>query len=1045
MDFLGRLRSNNKQTQSLPSTFTRVDNAATYHSIPIPICPTSCPTARQTLITPSKPPHQHSFLPTAPTGVTKPAMGIKDRLLRRASRRPEAAAPLPSTGGSTRSLGLRSRRSQDTRPSDKDAGVSVVANGAELGDSAPVWRRRSSVDRALAPRRLSSEPVAPSKPRQRRWGVGRVSLPGEGVVGVAGDGETRAGYAGDRPDASSRMRRGEGGDGDVGEYKDDDEFSSQASTHASRDPFLNDNASIPASSVGDFEAVRGANGYRIGRGDEEDFEVGGVLGPDFFAQIADGESLVKATVARKDRDRSRDRDRGPHARRSWASGPAKNKPPGGEDESFLSGGGGGVEYNSVGGGGNSAASGHGSFGSGPAFGAARSGGLEASGEDDTFQPASGHGLDAAGRNSVVRSAFSKGASISAVSSRNSGVSMRRRSAVWRAQSVDKEGNDAEMFDQPSHEKAVLDAVILCDVAAKESSPPAAERLVDVFDSEVVALDDALAAARDSIARARKLALALPTARGEEYEEMLYGDAPGNETASSQLARADAETTFQGFRLMEAVWDIEAAVFERQWYDAVDMIETLRAANADVLTLGSGSRSIGGQDSGSASSAATDRFARARKEFCAVVDRLATDLLSVTCDRENGRSSCPHASLLARLGLQQEAQRAVLSAGASALEQELTSQRRAHSPDVIGEQCTFVATVGARLLAQLCESYTMLAEVSGIDKTSNDAAFMTWSVGLVDSVYDKYVGPCIDSRRVDIFETSKLVSALRNSTVAVPPGEIFEEVGVVLDTRLFALVREETCMALVRYQDAFAERAEAAGSQPIDEWESIPLRSSEPIMDELGQFVRLVAIDLLGIDNGMDSLLASTMTVACGVYAANVLHVVEITNRSTPYEDSLYGVDQFVISTSDVHAKRSEKLAYSVRLTLQSVGEALATAASVDHILRSNAGVSWMSSQLRAGAACGAEGLRKMGIASVPLRPRQGLAAPARVWGDAGFVGFGGLYGAGVGGVEGRTGVGMQAMSGVAERWRHGPTDEAAARDIARAALAKERRCNTLIS
>lgn len=433
--------------------------------------------------------------------------------------------------------------------------------------------------------------------------------------------------------------------------------------------------------------------------------------------------------------------------------------------------------------------------------------------------------------------------------------------------------------------------------------------------------------------------------------MLYAGGPSAEAdgAAAAAVRAGADATFEESRLMEAVWDIETAVFERQWYDAVSMIEAVRAENRDAL---------GGSGAATAAESETDRFAVARADLCAVVDHLSSELLAFTCDPTSVRSVREYAPLLARLGMQEEARHAVLSAGATVLVAALDAMRRRYGRGVPGE-VAFVATVGARLFAQLCESYAALAEVCATDAACNDAAFLTWAIGQVDATYERYLAPVLDAGVASVYEMAALVTSLRNSTLRVPMGDMFEEIGMVLDSRLSAMMRDEVCASLVQYQEAFANRAEAAGSAAVEQWEGVPLRSSVALCDEFEKFARDVALNLLGIDNGVDALIASVLTVASGIYAANILHAKNSAAASTP--------DQ----------RRSLHLSRAAHMTLEAVSAALTSAASVDHILRANSGILWMAAQLRSGALCGPDGLRQMGLAAVPPRPRAGTPTRAR--------------------------------------------------------------------
>lgn len=110
-----------------------------------------------------------------------------------------------------------------------------------------------------------------------------------------------------------------------------------------------------------------------------------------------------------------------------------------------------------------------------------------------------------------------------------------------------------------------------------------------------------------------------------------------------------------------------------------------------------------------------------------------------------------------------------------------------------------------------------------------------------------------------------------------------------------------------------------------------------------------------------------LTVASSIYAANLLHVKDM--ATTHSSTTAYDMRQ---------QRRGELLARAVRVTLERVGELLLEAAGVDEVLRCNSGIVWMAAQLRGGAVCGADGLRQMGLAAIPPRPRHGLVAPARL-------------------------------------------------------------------
>lgn len=104
-----------------------------------------------------------------------------------------------------------------------------------------------------------------------------------------------------------------------------------------------------------------------------------------------------------------------------------------------------------------------------------------------------------------------------------------------------------------------------------------------------------------------------------------------------------------------------------------------------------------------------------------------------------------------------------------------------------------------------------------------------------------------------------------------------------------------------------------------------------------------------------------LTVACSIYAANLLYVKDT-----------------ALAPGTPPSGQAAALSRAVRTTLAHVAALLLEAASVDEALRCNAGVVWVAAQLRDGASCGGDTLRRMGLAAIPPRPRHGLVAPARL-------------------------------------------------------------------
>lgn len=118
---------------------------------------------------------------------------------------------------------------------------------------------------------------------------------------------------------------------------------------------------------------------------------------------------------------------------------------------------------------------------------------------------------------------------------------------------------------------------------------------------------------------------------------------------------------------------------------------------------------------------------------------------------------------------------------------------------------------------------------------------------------------------------------------------------------------------------------------------------------------------LGIDNGVDALIASVLTVASSIYAANLLHVKDT-----------------ALAPGSPPVAQTDALSRAVHVTLSRVAALLLDAASVDEALRCNSGVVWVAAQLQSGASCGGDTLRRMGLAAIPPRPRHGLVAPSRL-------------------------------------------------------------------
>jgi hypothetical protein len=937
-------------------------------------------------------------------------------LLRRGRRPPEAR----SFDGSSRSLGSalrgrpRSRRRSLDHPRAGDGGAARVIAGAGGGG-------------------------------------GEGSIGGGGRV-VGSGGGSGGGGAG----------RGGGAEDDA-EDDDDDDFSNP-STHPSRDPFLNDSSSIPASSVGPARAAaRGADD------DDEEFEFDRRMRQDPFlapADVVDMDHDLLARARSRNRDRARERDL--ELRRNLSQNPGRPAQRNLERNSSLprlgggrsdwprvaqgnlsadrtaadlrtsvqsSGSGTGREGHFVAGSGSGpvgfmiAGSGAGgasaSSAQGPPLAAgpcshARGcgGGMRAGGssrnllEDGSFGSLAGGTATAAagawsgqGRGLVPpnwssllpgsksfpgsddsdmhpmttfggalelppqRSVGPTGSlptpsnreGISTNSTTRSASTTRRRASFWKRQ-TDHQPTEG----QSEHQRQILVAIALSDSAIHDANSAAAEKLVSVVEGQLSAFDAAIVANRAKVSRLRASITALPSTRSKEYEDALYvKSGRWTDDEEAEKTRNEAEAVFHEFRIMEGVWEIEAAIAEKRWRDAVILVEEVRADTA-AATVGDRCRkkgfASGAQPKVSALSDGIVLFDAARAELDALVCRIAGELRSL-CSSGTGVDSWEYAPLLVQLGLPNDARRAVFLAGSSALVDELDVAKSILFAD--SKYHKYVSTVTARTFAQICESYALFCEVSEMDAIAS-SNFVSWAVAQIDETYNAYLAPCLHPDRVSLFQIASIVMPMRKSTLCVPSEPMFEEIGMLWDSRLASLLRLDIGDSLSKYHVEFCARAEKAGSMPVESWVGSPLSSWEPIGVELVEYTKNAALSLLGLDNGLDAMIASVMTSVCGTYAACLLDVFVLSCSTA----GSAGGDDARDGGGDAQVGRV------IRETMEAVGKALASVAKLDHVLHANAGVSWMTGQLRQGGGrCGPERLRGVIQPSLDARGLRGLAVP----------------------------------------------------------------------
>jgi hypothetical protein len=534
--------------------------------------------------------------------------------------------------------------------------------------------------------------------------------------------------------------------------------------------------------------------------------------------------------------------------------------------------------------------------------------------------------------------------------------VRRRASLWKRQ-TDKQPGEG----QSEHQRQILYVVALADSAIHDTNAQAVEKLVTVVETQISAFDSAIVASRSKVSRLRTSISRLPSTRSKEYEDALYsntGRATDEEEATK--ARNEAEMNFHEFRIMEGVWEIESAIAEKRWRDAVRLVEDVRADTA-AAPVGSRSR---GKGVGSAISMTSSTpgegsvsFEAAHAELDVLAGRIANELRGL-CGSGVGLDAWEYAPLLVQLGMPHDALRAVFLGGSAALGDELHAAKRSLFAD--NKYDKYVSTVAARTFAQICESYALLCEISEMDALAS-SSFLSWAMAQIDEAYHDFLAPCMHPDRVSLFQIASVVMPMRKSTLCVPSEPMFEEIGMVWDSRLASLLRPDIGDALSKYHEEFCARAETAGSLPVDAWVGSPLASWELIATELGEYTQNAALSLLGLDNGLDAMIASVMTSVCGVYAACVLEVFESATGASPA-----GAER----GSDGRRGRV------VRETMEAVGKALSSSAKVDHVLLANAGVMWMTGQLRQGGGrCGPERLRAVVRPSLDARSLRGLAGP----------------------------------------------------------------------
>lgn len=412
---------------------------------------------------------------------------------------------------------------------------------------------------------------------------------------------------------------------------------------------------------------------------------------------------------------------------------------------------------------------------------------------------------------------------------SSASTSRKRSSLW------KRAYDPEAV-QSSHERDILRAVQLSEVCTKEKSVSAAEKLVELVDTQVRDMSNVLTAVSRQVESAKQIANSLPSSRDARFQSLLY-------TPPEDDGKSEAERVFLELHWTERVWDLEALLAEKRYNECVLSVEKLEAD---------------GMASGSPRTVAKFSTLRA-----ALVEEMSAMCAS------DAPAATVFAPLLAKLGVADQARQVVLEGAQQELEHEL-NQLSSGAFDFAPRLANMLLDKTLAVFRKAHNSYSSISA-----KESNSSSFVAWIVEQSDFVYTEFISPVLTrARKNDPVTILATIEATRHRKYFLeePLRQDEKSLVALLETRMTTHLRNELDGPVRDAEKQLIERAKTYASAIPRNWRDGPYQSGKAICDEFNVLSRGLEGALMELGTEADMLTGNLLIRPALIYCTTLLEM-----------------------------------------------------------------------------------------------------------------------------------------------------------------------------